>query len=330
MPPSQPHDALFHHAWSDLPTARSHFQAVLPADVVAAVDWSTLTVQPGSFVDEALLAVRSDLLFSARTRSGATLKIYLLFEHQRTPDPLIPFRLLRYMVRIWDAQLRADPPEPLVPILPLVLYHGQKPWSVASDLAGMLGLEGDDEARFGRYTPRFQYALQDLSTVPDAALEGTALGRLALLLFKHVDDPDLWALLARWRKLLLRVQRETAGGLLAVRAIWQYVAQVVARPPDPALIRELGRDLGSNTEDQMVSWADQLREEGRKQEREDGARRAVRRVLAARFPSQDLSWLADALASLDPQALDEALTHAARARSPAAFRAALPRATGAG
>lgn len=45
---SQPHDAFARCMLSDPKKAMDFFQGHLPADIVAAADWSTLALQPAS------------------------------------------------------------------------------------------------------------------------------------------------------------------------------------------------------------------------------------------------------------------------------------------
>lgn len=72
----QPHDALCKKTFSVVEHAAAELRAVLPPELVARIDFSTLTLRPASHVDEALSASHSDLLFSVRV-SG---KPALLFE----------------------------------------------------------------------------------------------------------------------------------------------------------------------------------------------------------------------------------------------------------
>jgi len=51
-----------------------------------------------SYVDEALSASQSDLLFSVRVAERPAL-LFILFEHQSQPDRLMPLRLLRHILR---------------------------------------------------------------------------------------------------------------------------------------------------------------------------------------------------------------------------------------
>jgi predicted transposase YdaD len=65
--------------------ARGALRAILPAALAEALDWSTLALQPGSFVDAALRHQHTDLLYAAAWRDGSEALVYPLFEHQSTP-----------------------------------------------------------------------------------------------------------------------------------------------------------------------------------------------------------------------------------------------------
>src|SRR5512140_1913349 len=96
---SQPHDGLFKYAFSQREHAAGLLRAILPPDVIAALAWDTLKLEPGSFVDDALRARHTDLLFSVR-QGAAEVYLYTLIEHQRDVDPLLVFRGGVYMVRV--------------------------------------------------------------------------------------------------------------------------------------------------------------------------------------------------------------------------------------
>jgi predicted transposase/invertase (TIGR01784 family) len=83
--------------------ARGALQAIVPAAVTEALDWSTLTLQPGSFVDPALRHQHTDLLYGATRRDGGETLVYLLFEHQSAlpTEGRMAERMLHYQVRIW-------------------------------------------------------------------------------------------------------------------------------------------------------------------------------------------------------------------------------------
>ena len=98
--PFHAHDRLFRAGLSNPAAAAAFLIDRLPPEVAERIDWSTLKLEPGSFVDPDLRLSESDLLFSAKA-DGCDIGIYVLFEHQSTRDPRLPMRLLRYKVGIW-------------------------------------------------------------------------------------------------------------------------------------------------------------------------------------------------------------------------------------
>ncbi len=93
------HDALFKKSLSELNVARDFFEAHLPPEVKSTMDFSTLKLEKGSFIDEGLRQTHTDMLFSVKLSNGAGL-LYLLTEHQSQPDNTMALRLLEYTVRI--------------------------------------------------------------------------------------------------------------------------------------------------------------------------------------------------------------------------------------
>ena len=90
-----PHDSMVRAVLSDLAEATSFLQRHLPQAVSQALNWSTLKLVEGSFVDEDLRRSEADVLYEVERVSGAdSVWLYLLLEHQSTPDRWMRFRLL--------------------------------------------------------------------------------------------------------------------------------------------------------------------------------------------------------------------------------------------
>jgi predicted transposase/invertase (TIGR01784 family) len=97
--PPNPHDALFRFTFSQPEHAAALLKSNLPAAIAEQIEWSTLALEPGSFVDEQLAWRHSDLLFTVNLEGRETF-IYLLIEHQSSPDPQMAWRVLRYVARL--------------------------------------------------------------------------------------------------------------------------------------------------------------------------------------------------------------------------------------
>ena len=94
-----PHDALFRAAFGDPARAAELLRSAVPAEVSAAIDWTSLLRSNVSFVDEELRPHQADLLFTASI-AGRPGVLYLLLEHKAEADRFTCLQLLRYVVRI--------------------------------------------------------------------------------------------------------------------------------------------------------------------------------------------------------------------------------------
>lgn len=104
-----PHDAIFRQMLTQKEVARDFLQLYLPAPFLSICDLNTLQLASGSFIEEDLRSSDSDILYSLQTRHGAGY-IYSLIEHQSSPDKLMAFRLMRYMLQAGST----EKPGPLI------------------------------------------------------------------------------------------------------------------------------------------------------------------------------------------------------------------------
>jgi hypothetical protein len=138
---------------------------VLPAGLTGRLDLNKLTRVPGSFVDAELRWRHSELLFTAPLEHQEAF-IYILVEHQSSPDPLMAFRILRYLIRIWDNYLATRLPA----VIPLVVHHNRPPWTGPTDIRQLLDLDPDTAEAVGDYLPQLRFLLDDLARLDEPAL----------------------------------------------------------------------------------------------------------------------------------------------------------------
>jgi len=272
-----PHDALFKAVLGQPEHARGMLRAVVPPVLAEAVDWQTLTLRPGSFVDAALTHQHTDLLYSVMWRDGGEALVYLLFEHQSSPptDSLMAYRLLRYQDRIWE-RWRADHPraKTLPMIIPIVMYHGVRAWSEPRSFDALLDVPAGMRPAVEPYLVRFIYLLLDLSEISDDELrEGVmriALAKLVAMCFKHAwGSADFVQILGRWMNVVREVAR-APNGLEALAQVMRYILEVNEHVTSEALQALLEREIGPETKDIIVTTGQQLIEQGRQQGLEQG------------------------------------------------------------
>ena len=258
--------------------------AMLPAALVAKMDFTTLRLVPGTFVDEALAGQQSDVLFEVEI-AGRPALVYVLLEHQSKPDRWMAFRLLRYLVRIWDAFRLADPrAKRLPPIVPIIVAHTAGGWRATTRFEDLVDLDGD-LAELARHVPRFSYLVDDLTRASDRELlarTASAFARVVWVTLKHARG-DLLGALHRVVALLREIDR-APNGPAVLGALLQYTLYV---RHDPAETVRLGNEISAGAMAMATSAAEKLiqqgRREGRQEGRQEGRRGMLLRLLTRRF-----------------------------------------------
>ena len=280
-----PHDALFKHTFSQPQHAIELFRSLLPPAVLPHIDFDTLQMEPASFIDDELRARFSDLLFGVHL-AGQAAYLYLLFEHQSKPERLMCRRLLRYVLDTWDHHLKHHPGARHLPVvIPIVLHHGENGWTEPVSLRQLYDAPADVLDALRPFLPELTFLLDDLAPQDDAALRARALSivpMLTLWAFSHVHHerdvlPDLRRALD-----LLATMADAPSGLAALAVLVRYILEVSGTPAHDikAILKQLERPEVSET---VMTAAEQLRDEGRKEGEEQTQRANLLLLLNQRF-----------------------------------------------
>jgi hypothetical protein len=247
------HDKLAKAVFSQLEHARAELSSVLPVAIVEKIDWSTLVLVSGEFVDPSLAHLHTDLLYTVRLGSR-TACIYVLLEHMSTVERGMPFRLLRYMTKIWSRFEQDNPGKPLPLIIPIVLHHSSTGWTAPTRFAQLFELEGELDSAVSPFVPDFGFVLDDLSKIDDDSLRSravTELVRLTLLVLQRCRDAeDPVAILRPWMDTIVAVLTAPMG-VEALSAVAGYIMEASEGRPEElgAFFRELGPKGGGGVRD---------------------------------------------------------------------------------
>jgi predicted transposase/invertase (TIGR01784 family) len=189
IPAAHTHDGFFKAIFSQPEHAAAFFKSHLPAGIVAHIDWTSLAVLPGSFVKKSLQQVHSDLLFTTRIGENEIL-LYLLFEHQSSPDPVMPLRLLGYVTEILNQRHKAHG-MPLPPVLPFVFHQGPENWQASTAFEDLFALPAAIAGDILPFLPKFHHALLDLTRFDPATDEHDTRLRAVLQLMKLARQKEL-------------------------------------------------------------------------------------------------------------------------------------------
>jgi hypothetical protein len=272
-PPGQPspHDSIFRQVFGVPANAASQLRAVMPPGIASRLDLGRLVRVPGSFVSESLRWRHSDLLFTAPL-DGREAYVYVLVEHQSSDDPLMAFRMLRYVTRIWDDYERDHPRARRLPaVIPLVVHQGRSRWASPVQLAELIDLNLAARQEMQAWLPRFEFLLDDLARVDVGQLAGrelTPVTLVTLLLLKTAaGNPRITAELRPWAG-QLRAVLDQPGGREAFTALLTYI-ELVSEVPAGEL-RDLAASLGPDAEEAYVTTAEMLRAEGKARGKAEG------------------------------------------------------------
>jgi predicted transposase/invertase (TIGR01784 family) len=324
-PPTR--DALHHEAFSELRVARSLFAHHLPAELARACDWSTLANETPVYKQCFEADAFCDLLFSVRLRRKASAKpsggqpplfLNLLFEHQSRPDPLMPYRLLRYMVRIWERYLADSPAARRLPaIYPLVLHQSHRPWRAPTRMRELFSLPESVQADVADRLPDFSFHLLDLATLPFDSLREAIIANGLLAVMKAIEAPDAIAVLDPVLEILGQALAEENDSALLSRFLgylFHYsrnldndrFRQKISILTQPAM-----KTAGLSLAEQFIAEGEQKgRQEGRQEGRQRALASTLQRQLVRRFgplPQAVRSRLQDAPVDELERLLDEVL-----------------------
>ena len=186
------HDSLFRAAFARPEALRSEAEVLLPPPFVHSLDFTRVNLLQTRFIDESLAHSESDATFRIAQHQREAF-VYVLLEHQRKSDALMPWRLLRYMTSVWMSVLGSEPRRRKLPMLvPMVLSNVPGGWKGPRSFSEVVELE-DDLRVLSSVVPEFEFVLDDLANATTDSLRqrpGPEFTRLALWLLASSSTPE--------------------------------------------------------------------------------------------------------------------------------------------
>jgi hypothetical protein len=152
--------------------------------------------------------------------------VVVLLEHQSDTDPLMPLRLLYFVVTYWDQQWRAweetpapKPPFRLNPVLPVVVYTGDTAWGSSRTLAGLLG----EPQAFHVYAPAWRPLFWSLAEQAPEDLLASNNAWLQLMAVLRVEGADA----ATFREVFTRALHQVKKIKGAEQIRWHEVMRIL-------------------------------------------------------------------------------------------------------
>ena len=291
--------------------------------IAPGIDFTRMAVQPETFIAPSFAQLESDIILRApfRIRRGkdGSIEIFILIEHQSEPDDLMLFRVVRYVVSIYERQttewLQTHPnlrKFRFSPVLPIVFYSGTRTWEGLKPMAELV-LQGK---LFEKRLPTLEPEFVNLSTTGSGVLQTkTGLFGWVLWLIQqkrqkqagfsdvlhqvatrvhrlHDTKPGRWDSLLSFMHALIYHDRETAEH----EPLVEILRSTARKAYQPEVIL-MGKTI-----------AEALREEGKKEGKQEGEIEGRRDffllLLRERFKTVPQSIVAEIQATTDLRQFD--------------------------
>jgi predicted transposase/invertase (TIGR01784 family) len=202
-----PHDALFRASLKNLDVAKDFFKAHLPTFILNKINFENLKFCNTSLLDEELKEQFSDVLYYSQSGYDAGNYLYVLAEHQSSPQKMMPLRILRYQLAIIMQHLQEHPQTTTLPVVfPMLFYQEQadkKPYPYSLSVFDLF-----NDAQLAKQTLAQPAHLIDITRFSDDELKKHKLAALMEYLQKHARDRDLLLVINDLKRLIIDIQAQ--------------------------------------------------------------------------------------------------------------------------
>jgi len=289
-------DGFFRGSFSNLAVARQFLQAWLPTELCASLDWETLELCKISGINEALAERREDLVFRI---SGADceLRIYVLLEHQTQAESGMALRVMEYIGLVWQqhrgesrkggaSELGVSTLLKLPMVVPLVLYPGPGKWGPVRRLRDLIDVPCGLEGWAAEFLPDCGFLVAELDCVEWEQIAVGPLARAVLgaLVGERHGPMGFEEVMRIVSEFFADEDADAASRLSGM--LWTFLLGASELREEEVRIIVSER-IPPEKQEEFMSTAELLKEEGRKEGRKEGRvealREAVLELLEARF-----------------------------------------------
>ena len=260
------HDSLFRSAMQNKTAAKQYFEVNLPKSIRPHFDLETLDLTSESYINEQLRASYEDLLFKCNYQ-GHPGYLYLLVEHQSTPDPMMAFRLTYYQFCALDKHLKSNGFSGKLPVIyPMLCYHGEaSPYPYSRDLLDCF----DDPHGIMTETLFKPFQLIDLQQVKDSSLDQYHWLQAMVIALKYIRETDFTPYFIQLLQILGKIV-EDPGVSGYIKSLLNYVLNTGNVLNTQDVLHYVNNELPKPLGEQVMTIAEQLRQMGRAEGKAEG------------------------------------------------------------
>ena len=240
---------------------------------VKQCDFATLEKVGGSYVSDDLRDREDDLIWRIRW-GDEWLYVYLLLEFQSKVDHFMAVRILGYLALLYQDMIRSEKlglQSLLPPVLPLVLYNGERRWNAPVELDNLIypapaGLE--------KYRPKLSYLLLDEGRFAIQDLSG--LKNMVAALFQLENsrtENDIQVVLGHLLDWLNSAEQDS---LRRAFTVWFNRVLMPKKMPDTHFTEFTNlQEVQTMLAETVKSWTNEARKEGLEEGLEKGLEKGI-------------------------------------------------------
>ncbi len=303
--PARAHDRSRRQLFTHRRMLKDLLRGFIKLPWIKDLDFSTLKKLSTDYVVDGLDERIGDVVWEVRRGKGQPVYVLVLIEFQSRCDPMMPLRMLGYVVLFHQRLVKERPlkkGEKLPAVLPILCYSGEEEYTAALEMLDLIdavptGLEACQ--------PSMRYHLIDELRWPCSAFVGVK-NALAAFLQLQQSGPEAIRDLVLEEEVLDWLEQESPD-LLRDLLDWMSLVLLPRRQPDTPIPKfKMLDELKTYMEKDMETWSDMLMAKGEavglargeSQGRVKEAREAIVLVLNARFGSTPAEIL-EQLAAID-------------------------------
>jgi len=267
------HDKFVRTVMAEPRVAREFFTLHLPMEIRQVTDLWNLQLQPRSHIDDMRNESTVDILYKT-TIAGHEAYLYLLLEHQSTPDELMAFRMLKYTCDIIAQHLKTTKKKTIPLIYPMVIYHADRSYPYGTDIKDIVDAPRELVERY--FLKPFQ--LIDLGQIEDKELKKQSWAGVMGFALKHIFARDIMPYLRDIAELLHNI--DGSGGRDYVAIVLQYVLERGELKDKQAFFELINAKISPEVGETIMSLAEQLKAEGKVEGKAERDIEIAKRLLA--------------------------------------------------
>jgi len=178
---------------------------------------------------------------------------------------MTPVQMLGYITNIWKLYHKQTKNKKLPPILPILIYHGDRKWDYGNRLSELIE---DTPVAISDYIPDHKYLVYDFSSYSDAEIKGQIKLKIFLKLISHIFDDDFDKGLREVLPLLIELRKKTTG-LEYIETVVKYILNI-GEEISLSELDQKSKNISAEGSAVIMTIAEKIYHDGKEEGKEEG------------------------------------------------------------